>query len=58
MLVFAHDGPQGGAQDILVNVNGKSPCDTVGEADDQATIYTTPWDNVGPSSEVLEIADI
>jgi len=46
MLVFTHDGTEGGAQDILVNVDGKSSFDTVGEADNQATIYTTPWDNV------------
>lgn len=46
MLVFTHDGTEGGAQDILVNADGKSSFDTVGEADIQATIYTTPWDNV------------
>lgn len=46
MLVFTHDGPEGGAQDFLVDVDGKSPFSTVDETDDQATIYTTPWDNV------------
>jgi len=46
MLVFTHDGTEGGAQDILVNVDGKSSFDPVGGADNQATVYTTPWDNV------------
>ena len=46
MLVFTHDGTEGGAQDILVNVDGESSFDTVDEADNQATVYTTPWDNV------------
>jgi hypothetical protein len=29
MLVLTHDGPKGGAQDFLVNVNGKPAFSTV-----------------------------
>jgi hypothetical protein len=51
MFVLTHDGPEGGPEDLLVNLDGESLSRLSRIiADDQATIYTTPWDNVRPLS--------